>query len=279
MKKNIVLLALLTITFLFCGCVDNNTNIIDNSFYSFSITQEKSTNYVTEVYTFNVNALEIPYTENVILCKNIEKHIEQLKLKLISEYSKKLSILPLEKQNIYNNKILFNLSTENGFISLKIRFEDKTLWNIFSGLTDGKNKADFEYNVFTIKRTDKKEIFGCLTELGGQTQLTGIYVKDYVLNRLELKYQQKISELKYSSVFNFVTPFKRYHSNANAVAFYQNYYYHQWDDSSQIPDVKIWIIGARPPIWYAISVGAGGLVISGCLIAHSINKRKKKTTI
>lgn len=271
MKKTLTIF--LFVCMLMCaGCFDQNTDIINNSFYSHNITQTNE--MVGEVFAFNLSVLKLDALSNVALANNIVLELNKLKEDLTEEFSKKLGLASEETQKKYNGKVALLVSDEQNILSLKINFENKEVWNFFS--SSKKFEPQFENSLFTIKRIDSNSIFGAVTNSSGEEKIIGQYIKEQVFSIINSTF---LKNAKYKSSFNYITSTRRRHSTADAVMGYAGLYYHQWDTSNEIPQIKIWYTYANIVSWYVLALILTAIIVSiFLLISHLINKKKELET-
>ncbi len=274
MKKFLACFLLLCLTLL-TGCFNQSADIINNSFYSHNITQGQTNELVGEVYAFNLQVLNLDTESHSNLTKIIVAKLEDIKKELTIEFSLRLGEQSEEIQKKFNGKVALLVSNEQDIISLKINFENKEVWNFFS--TSKTYEPQLEKSLFIVRRIDANTRFGAVTNLTGEETIIGEYIKESVFSNIN---SEILKDIKYKSSFNYITPTKRRHSSADAIVGYAGLYYHQWDTTNGVPQVKLWYNFANVVSWYILALVLTALIVSlFILINHILEKRKKVETV
>lgn len=264
-----LLLCLLTFT----GCFNQSADIINNSFYSHNITQTQSNELVGEVYAFNLSVLNLDAVNSVELANKIVTELENIKKNISREFSLKIGNESEELQKKYNGKVALLVSSEQNIVSLKINFENKEVWNFFS--SSHTFEPQLNKSLFVVERIDANAMFGAVTNLTGEETIIGEYVKEKIFSFLNSNILEKV---KYKSSFNYITSIKRRHSSADAIMGYGGLYYHQWDTTNEVPQIRIWYNFANVVSWYLLALILTAIIVGAYILINCIIEKKKPGT-
>ena len=253
------------------GFVDNGENIIDNTKYSHAVLNDGKA--VTETFAVNFsNILQINSSTvdglHDVLINEVEK--------LVAEFGHKISLeTDLEKKEKLNNTVLCITEITEKTVCLKITYINYDTWKYFS---NANNYSETVKRLYTYDYYDQKGKMGGLTNLGGEQQLIGEYLKGKVYNYLDLYQSDWKGDGSYLSSYTYITTLRRRHSTADSVIKgNDNLYFHQWLENDQT-EILLWT--TRPIIvsWYITAVVAALLVMAIAYILGRMLEKKKKNS-
>ena len=272
MKKILAFALMIASLFIMAGC-RNNLSVIDISFYNHSIIKDSEKTTISETFAFDMQKLNLNDVNYIVVSNEIKDELEKIKGQILSEYAFIISNESLENKTMLNNNVSLAVYTQGTYIGFKINYANSKVWAYFSDSANDKPKL--EYNLLTVKKYERENMIGGLTNLSGSTGLVGDYIKSKVFDRLNLINPLILENVSNLSSYNYFTSSSRLHSTADAVGSQEGYYIHQWNTTEQKPEVKFYIEIARVSSWYV-----GAIILTGVfsLIYFLSSKNKKQNT-
>ena len=251
--------------------------LLESAFFSQTISSTTSGS-TTENIILNFAALDgLNAQDKQTLMSSSLSTFTSKKTDLVNEYNAKILAEPITQQPYYAGQFSVSTLTEGDQVIFRITYNSQAAWQFFTSKSGYSYTPVNVYRFFDYSRYDRQEKIGSVSTIGGQEQYLADYLKDLAYDEVDTFDTNLLENLEVKSVYAYVTLYRRRHTNADEISFYNESFFHQWDTTTS-EDIAFYVNYPRVEIWYILSLALALSVVGVVtLISYFKNDGKKPT--
>lgn len=281
MKKSILLVFLIFVMFIFCGCSQTNYIII-----------QKSDGTIEQIFSIELDIQSLN-SAGITNQTDIENLKNRVYLEIQNIYTKNMSKFKLtvrtdpnltdNQKREYEAGVSTRFGWDKNTLAIAILFENAYIYNYYKNFQMVKESVyqSESSNIFT-KKLNKEitTVFGQIYK--NDMTLVEYYkemYKEYIITNFSEETFNKLPELTFS--YAYVTSYSRTHSDADKTYLTNIGYMHVWNFSADEKEFKINIfyLSAKPVAWYLLALMITFTFIAVYLVVIYFKKGNNKVFI
>lgn len=227
-----------------CTNYNMQASLLENAYFSHTI-YISSSGSIAEKFILNFDTINVTQPEKQSLLNFSLILFNEQKNNLSSYINNKLQNESQEVKDIVNENFSFSIESQGNKLIFDAEFANSKVWSYFVA---PQLQNNIENHYFYYSRIDYLSETGIIYLDGENEILFAEHLKEVSLDLVEI--YGDLIQIK--SVYTYVTPYKRRHSNADEIAYINGYYFHEWNTTSQA-NIVMYVNLAKVGVWYILA--------------------------